>query len=302
MGVLAGEMLHNIKADIIYTIIEEILDISRYIISFIILTLGLYFLIDSFYINSGGIIETYHQFIPIKSEKNIKKNFEQLCINNSDVIGWIDVKGTGINYPILAGDSNEEYLFMNEKKEYSSSGSIFIDSLNKKDFSDFNTIIYGHHMQYGGMFGDIEKYVDKSFFDDHKYGNIFYNNKDHKIEFFAFLDKADGYDFEIYDPGVKDDTNKKKYLDNLLNKAKYIRNIKVDTNDRIVLLSTCSQVITNGRYILVGKYSNDNNNKSEKTITERRGKSIKTIGKLMILLSLILIILLILIFIRRRAK
>lgn len=297
-----GEMLHNGNDKRIYVILEDILDYSRWTMSLFILVLGFYFLMDSFYINSGGIKEIYHQYIPIKSERIANKNFDQLCINNPDVIGWINIKGTGIDYPILAGDSNEEYLFLNEKREYSSSGSIFIDSMNKRDFSDFNTIIYGHHMQYGSMFGDIDKFVDEKFFNKNQYGIIFYDNKEHTIEFFAFIDKADGYDFEIYNPGVKDKTDRQEYLDNLIKKAKYIRNINIDTDDRIVLLSTCSQVITNGRYILVGKYTNDKKNKLENRITERRSDSIKLIGKLIIILSLLLIILLVLIFMRRRAK
>lgn len=283
-------------------ILELILDYTRLIISTLILFVGLYFLFDSVYINSGGLRENFHQFLPIHSEKTDRSNFEKLCIDNPDVIAWINIDGIGIDYPVLAGESNEEYLFRNEKKEYSSSGSIFIDSMNSRDFSDFNTLIYGHHMQYGGMFGNLEKFKEKKTFNTIKYGSIYYKKKEHMVEFFAFLDKADGYDFEIYNPGINDEAEKNKYIAYLLNKSKYKRNIQIAKGDRIVLLSTCSQTMTNGRYILVGKFVDYDKRIKNKTIKERRSDSVKVIGKLIILLSLVLIILLILIFIRRRAK
>lgn len=93
-----------------------------------------------------------------------------------------------MDYPIVQSEDNSTYLMRNPRGEYSLSGSIFMDYMNQKDFSDFNTIIYGHHMDGGAMFGDFDQYLDQSFADSHLYGNIFTNGKDYGLELFAFLE------------------------------------------------------------------------------------------------------------------
>jgi len=97
----------------------------------------------------------------------------------------------------VQSEDNSTYLMRNPRGEYSLSGSIFMDYMNQKDFSDFNTIIYGHHMDGGAMFGDFDQYLDQSFADSHLYGNIFTNGKDYGLELFAFLE-LDAYNTGLY--------------------------------------------------------------------------------------------------------
>lgn len=84
-------------------------------------------------------------------------NFEKLQEVNQDVIAWIRINNTYINYPIMQGETDEYYLRKDINKEYSISGSIFVDASTSENFSDANTIVYGHNMKNGRMFSDLSK-------------------------------------------------------------------------------------------------------------------------------------------------
>ena len=105
------------------------------------------------------------------------------------------------------------------------------------------------------MFGEIGEFSDKSMFDTHRYGNLYFGGKDHGIEFFAFV-HADAYDSTIFTADVREG-QRQAYLDGLLEKATHKRDIGVSIDDRIVLLSTCSSDSTNGRDILVGRITDE---------------------------------------------
>ena len=126
---------------------------------------------------------------------------------------------------------------------------------NKRDFSDFNSILYGHHMAKKAMFGDIATFSEQDVFDSHRYGNLYFDGKDHGIEFFAFV-HTDAYDNTIYEPAVQEEY-RQAYLDNVFAKAVHARDIGVTTEDHIILLSTCSASSTNGRDILVGRITDE---------------------------------------------
>jgi len=144
-----------------------------------------------------------------------------------------------------------KYVNTNVEGRYSLSGSLFLDCHNSKDFSDFNSIIYGHHMAKKVMFGEIGDFFDRSMFDSHKYGSLYFDGKDHGIEFLAFI-RTDAYDSVVFSPNVEEG-QREKYLDGLFAKAVHVRETGVSPDDRLVLLSTCSSSSTNGRDILVGK-------------------------------------------------
>ena len=88
-----------------------------------------------------------------KPQAEASPGYAELKAQNNDVAGWVTVYGTGVDYPVLRTDNNDKYLRTDPLGNYSLSGSIFIDYKNQADFSDFNTVIYGHHMAYHVMFG-----------------------------------------------------------------------------------------------------------------------------------------------------
>lgn len=177
-------------------------------------------------------------------------SFAQLKDMNKDVHAWLSVYGTGIDYPVVQTTNNTKYLDTSVTGEYSLAGSIYLDTSNHPDYSDFNNIIYGHHMAGSAMFGDLDKFKDKAFFDSHKYGSLFLGGKEYGIAFFMFLE-ADGYDWTLYNTNVRD---KQAYLAYLQSMAQFQREMDVTDTDRLVMLSTCASESTNGRYVLVGKF------------------------------------------------
>lgn len=94
-------------------------------------------------------------------------DFSKLRTKNPDIVGWVYAKGTGIDYPIVQGKDNEEYLHLDYNKKKSSSGTIFLDHSCEKTFTSDNNIIYGHHMKNGTMFANLLKFREDSFLKKH---------------------------------------------------------------------------------------------------------------------------------------
>ena len=110
----------------------------------------------------------------VKISKNERKiDFKKLKSQNQDIAGWIYIRGTTIDYPIVQGKDNEDYLHQDFNKKKSSSGTIFLDNNCKKDFTSDNNIIYGHHMKNGTMFAQLLKFREKSFLKKHNEIMIF---------------------------------------------------------------------------------------------------------------------------------
>ena len=189
------------------------------------------------------------------AEENEGKTFKELQIINPEVIAWLDVFGTNIDYPVTQGEDNMKYVNTSAEGRYSLSGAIFLDTNNSRDFSDFNSILYGHHMEKEVMFGEIGSFAEKEMFDAHRYGNLYFEEADHGIEFFAFI-HADAYDRSVFSPNVDED-EQQYYLNNLIKRAVHKRDIEISGTDRIILLTTCSSNSTNGRDILAGKITDE---------------------------------------------
>ena len=208
-----------------------------------------YALWDSRQLHQAAESSVYAIYKPTVEDEG--QSFKELQAINDEVFAWLTVYGTSIDYPVTQGEDNMKYVNMNAEGEYSLSGAIFLDYANSRDFSDFNSIVYGHHMAKRTMFGELSEFSDRAKFDAHRYGNLYFNEKDHGIEFFAYL-HADAYDNSVFAANVTDEY-RQTYLDGLLSRAIHTRDIGVTIEDRIILLSTCSSSSTNGRDILVGR-------------------------------------------------
>ena len=229
--------------------VTTILNLTVLIIIIILSAFAGYALWDSKQIYSAADKSVYAIYKPTAANEG--KSFKELQALNAEVFSWLTVYGTNIDYPVTQGQDNMKYVNTNAEGLYSLSGAIFLDTENSKDFSDFNSILYGHHMAKKAMFGEIGEFSDREMFDTHKYGNLYFDGKDHGIEFFAFL-HTDAYDNAVFSANVDED-RRQSYYDDLMAKTMYKRDIEITTRDNIVLLSTCSSDSTNGRDILIGR-------------------------------------------------
>ena len=96
-------------------------------------------------------------------------DFEGLLAVNDDIIGWIYIENTDSSYPVLCGRDNQQYLFQSYEKKYLTAGSIYIDYRCSRDFTDSRTVIYGHNMHNGSMFGKLDKFTKESYMKKHPY-------------------------------------------------------------------------------------------------------------------------------------
>ena len=158
---------------------------------------------------------------------------------NKEIVSWISVDSTNINYPIVKSDDNEFYLNHNINKSYDSSGWIFMDYRNNSDLSDFNTIFYGHNLINKTSFGSVSNMFTDKWFETSNH-NIVVANKNGKYTykiFSVYYSEPDSSNLQTnYD-------NKIEYLDflNMLKeKSKFNFSEELNENDRIITLSTCT--------------------------------------------------------------
>jgi sortase B len=166
-------------------------------------------------------------------------------------VGWLTVPHTGIDYPFVQAADNSAYLDRNINGKKSASGAIFMDYWNHSDFSDFNTVLYGHNMKSGSMFASLKRFADSDFFDANRSGTIWLLNQSYSIEFFAYLVVSAGDDTvyrQTADSGAALD-----YMRYIRENARQYREPYMGEADRIVTLSTCAREFRDSRMVLLGK-------------------------------------------------
>ncbi len=222
------------------------------IVFIIILITSLFFLIKDFleYRESSDInTELIENVITndITKEEFII-NWNELKSANKDIIAWIRIKNTNINYPILKDNDSLKYLNRSYTGKYNKNGSIF--TLNANPFIDNVTIIHGHNMKSGLMFSDLSKYMNKNFF-----------NENNTIEIYTEKQNYIGTIFSCYSIGIETEERNIKSL-SFNEEIQYYKNMSVHNTDnienieKVIKLSTCSYINnhsspTNQRYFIV---------------------------------------------------
>jgi len=182
------------------------------------------------------------------------KNKEIVALKekNSDVLGWAKIDDTDISYPFVHGMDNDFYLRRDLHKEYAYAGTIFVDYRCRGDFSDFNTILYGHNMKNGSMFHNLSLFSDKDYFNTHQTGTIYLEDVNLKLEIFAYLlvDSVDLVNFQK----EEDPTNlQADYIEFIHINAQQFRDVDISEETRLVTFSTCSYEFDEARAIVVAK-------------------------------------------------
>ena len=167
------------------------------------------------------------------SKQESRINWQYLQEINSDIIAWIEVENTNINYPILK-DTNLYYINHSYDKKYNKNGSIF--TTNTAPFSDEETVIYGHNMKNGTMFSELGKYLKKDFLDSNNIIKIYTPTGDYECKIFS-----------VYSTCIDDENNNIKSL-NFDERIEYYKESSqwsipnVENISKIIKLSTCSYI------------------------------------------------------------
>ena len=163
-----------------------------------------------------------------------------LIAENGDIKGWIYIQDTDISYPVLQGPDNYYYLYRAYNKQYLGAGSIFLEALNSPDFTDEHTVIFGHNMYNGSMFGPLDKFFDEDYRDEHP--NVFIKLPDgswNRYEIFAvYTADIDDGTFTVF---AENQEEYDKYLALIESKNVYERTTPPANGERILTLSTCTE-------------------------------------------------------------
>lgn len=185
-------------------------------------------------------------------------DFESLKEINEDVVGWIRIQNTDIDYPIVQGKDNDYYLHKDINKKYSTCGWIFMDYKNTNTFIDKNTVLYGHNLKSGIMFYDLQKILDN------KLGNnvtieIFTPNE--KLEYRVYSCYMEAPEEYAIKSNLVEEDDVQDYIKEMLNRSKIPYNIVPDKTDKLITLSTCdssgkNRIIIHGVYVKGQVYRN----------------------------------------------
>lgn len=190
--------------------------------------------------------EVKESVIPV----NVEVDFLALRAINDDLVGWLYYEPLEINYPVVRGDDNEYYTHYTFEKEKNASGAIFMECLNKPDMSSYNTIIYGHNMRNGTMFGSLKKLLsDYSIIDENPYFYVFTEEKAYMYEIVSVYitnQTSDTYNL------VNNEEEQQEYIDYVKSSSTWYWEKELKNTDKIVTLSTCHGLHSNNRTIVHG--------------------------------------------------
>ena len=170
---------------------------------------------------------------------------------NNDIVGWITIHDTSINYPIVQGKDNREYLNMNYQREHSLPGSIFMDYRNDKKFLDDYSILYGHNLINNTMFGGLIKFEKKDYFDKHLSGMLYTGDHTYRIEVLSFA-VLDAYS-DVYNIILNANSNNKIIYQEIMKYSKVKSDVSLEDGDKLLLLSTCRANQEEERSVLLTK-------------------------------------------------
>ena len=248
--------------------VKEVKNLKKWLTRIIIVTFIISLLISVTYIiknkmqdkKQDEIFEELENIVTEKQDENREQqeesiNLQELYELNNDFVGWIKIEDTNISYPVMQTDNDRKdyYLRKNFYKEYSQLGTPYIAEYCNVQTSD-NVIIYGHHITNYQMFGELEKYKNKDFYDNHKmiYFNTIYGNADYEI--IAVFKTVAYTGFKYYE---FINSNSQNEFDTFIKRCKelslYETGKTAKYGDKLLTLSTCEYSAKNGRLVVVAK-------------------------------------------------
>lgn len=180
-------------------------------------------------------------------QDDLAEKFAELQKINPDVCAWVEVDNTNISYPVCQGEKDFMYLDTDVYGKYSPAGSIFITAASDRNFTDSYTILYGHNMQEGVMFGDINKFLDEAFFSENVTARIYLPDRILELETVAICE-ADAYDQRLFTAPSFDMT---KTVNRIYETALHQRGERLSAQEQVIALSTCGSGETNQRHLLM---------------------------------------------------
>ncbi len=184
---------------------------------------------------------------------------QELQKENPDVVGWIEIEGTNINYPVLQGTDNSYYMTHNYKKEETKDGSIFLDKDYDWSIPSSNLLMYGHNMGDGAMFQDLLKYENEEFYKQHPIVRFTTATEDAEYEIISAFKSRVYYKSEknvfryYYFINADNEEEYNEFVSNAKEASFYDTGKAAEYGDQLMTLSTCSYHTEDGRFAVVAR-------------------------------------------------
>ena len=199
-------------------------------------------------------IDTEKDTMTYSQDKSFLSDYQALYLQNNDMVGWIKIEDTKINYPVMQSKDNPNfYLKHGFDKAYSNYGVPYIDEGCAPGLSN-NIVIYGHHMNDGTMFADLCGYADRGFYEGHKtirFDTLSGSGEYEVVAAFRFNTNRDTFRYNEYTN--MDEAEFAEFLENVRARALYDTDMEVEYGDTLLTLSTCEYTYKNGRFVVVAK-------------------------------------------------
>ena len=206
---------------------------------------------------TGPITRQTYRFVLAPAEP-APPSFDELLAVNEDVCAWLTIDNTRIDYPVLQGETNLDYINTDVYGNFALAGSIFLDSRNDKTFADRYSLLYGHHMEGGRMFGDLDLFKDEKFFNDNRSGTLMLPDRVCTLKIFACL-VAPASEENIFQPTLWT-TDIDRFIEYARTEALFIDDEMIETTlheaenperVKVLAMSTCSSEYTDARTIVL---------------------------------------------------
>lgn len=188
---------------------------------------------------------------------------KELKKENPDIVGWLEIEGTEISYPVLQGEDNDYYLRHTYKGEYSINGSIFLDKDYDFSIPSSNLLIYGHNNKNGKMFEELIQYKSEEYYKEHSTIRFTTKEEDVKYEIIAVFKSRVYYKNETnvfryyYFINAKNEEEYNYYIEESKKASLYETGKTAKYGEQLLTLSTCDYSTENGRFVVVAKKSFD---------------------------------------------
>lgn len=179
----------------------------------------------------------------------VQVSFDRLWETNGDIVAWIYCPDTPINHPIVQTENNTDYLRHLLNGAYNRSGTIFMDYRNEADLSDWNTVIYGHNMDDGTMFGSLEDYMSQDYYEEHPVMYLLTPDRDYRVRLIGGYTTDTDSDAYIF-PMTR--VEKEIFAQDSMTYSDFTAEVELDADQKLLTLSTCSYRFSDARYVLVG--------------------------------------------------
>ena len=180
----------------------------------------------------------------------ISVDFDYLTDNNPDVVGWLYSENTPINLPLAQAKDNDYYLRRMLDGSWNAAGTLFLDYRNAGNFSDGNTVIYGHNMKDKSMFAELLNYKDQTYFEEHPIMWLLTPEGNYQVELVAgYVTSASA---RIYSIGLPEE-DLFALVEKAVSQSTFISDFQLSRTDRFVTLSTCSYEYDDARYVVLGR-------------------------------------------------